>query len=324
MVIAVTGGSGFIGQSLVNLLQATTLDNIRLVTRHKKTSSVHKQYFVANLLDQGSSLENFLDDVDVIYNCAGEVKNTSVMHALHVEGTARLLEAVSKQISATRKHIHWVQLSSVGAYGPPRVLASEQRVVTEDTSCTPIGEYEVTKTSADALVMRFAETEPLFSYTILRPSNVISASMPNQSLRSLISTIKKRQFFYVGSRTAVATYIHVNDVAAALVLCGNDSRARGQIFNLSNDCALSEIIYAVSSASGHKPPSLCIPETPLRFLVKSISWLRRIPLTQERIDALVRHTYYPAAKIKETLGFVPQYAIPSEVASMFEEKLNGN
>lgn len=323
MKVCVTGGAGFIGQKLVDNLEAKG-SNINILTRVKKSSTLQKKYFVADLVDKSTSLEGFLDGVSVIYHCAGEIKNTALMHALHVGGTARLLEAVSKQIKATKKPIHWVQLSSVGAYGPPSGTANEQRVVTEITPCSPLGKYEITKTLADELVRQFAETEPLFSYTILRPSNVVGASMSNQSLHALVHMIKKRLFFYIGSRTAVATYIHVDDVVTALILCGNDLRARGQVFNLSNDCALSEIVYAVAQASEVKAPSLCVPEIPLRFLVKLISWLAHIPLTQERIDALVRRTYYPATKIKETLGFVPQYAIPCAVASMFEEKLNAN
>lgn len=318
MVIAITGGSGFIGQRLADRLQGT-VGIMRLLTRDKKTSKAQKQYFVANLLDRASSLEDFLEDVNVIYHCAGEVKNTAIMYALHVEGTARLLKTVSEKIKATKKPIHWVQLSSVGAYGPPLGASNERRVVTEDTPCFPIGEYEVTKTIADELVMKYAETEPLFSYTILRPSNVIGSTMPNQSLRSLISMIKKRLFFYIGSRTSVATYIHVDDVVAALILCGSDLRARGQIFNLSNDCRLYEIVNAVAKASGFRQLNICIPEKPLRFLVKLITSIVHTPLTQERIDALVMHTYYPSSKIKEVLGFVPKYDIPSTIPSMFEE-----
>jgi nucleoside-diphosphate-sugar epimerase len=318
MIVAITGGSGFIGKRLADRLQ-DTVGNIRLLTRDKKTSKAQQQYFVADLLDRASSLEAFLEDVNVIYHCAGEVKNTATMYALHVEGTARLLKAVSEKITATKNPIHWVQLSSVGAYGSPIGAANERRVVTEDTPCFPIGEYEVTKIIADELVMKYAETEPLFSYTILRPSNVIGSTMPNQSLRSLISMIKKRLFFYIGSRTAIATYIHVDDVVAALMLCGSDLRARGQIFNLSNDCKLSEIVNAVAKASGFKQLNICIPEKPLRFLVKLITSIVHIPLTQERIDALVRHTYYPTSKIKEVLSFVPKYDIPSKVSSMFEE-----
>jgi nucleoside-diphosphate-sugar epimerase len=318
-MVCVTGGAGFIGQRLVNGLEISGID-IRLLTRVKRASTTQKQYFVADLADKNIMLDGFLDGVSVVYHCAGEIKNTALMHVLHVDGIRRLLDAVNSQIKATNKPIHWVQLSSVGAYGPPIVLASELRTVTEETECKPQGEYEVTKTLADELVMQLAATEPLFSYTILRPSNVIGVSMPNQSLRSLVNMIKKRLFFYINSRSAVATYIHVDDVVAALMLCGTDLRAKGQVFNLSNDCALSEIVSAVAKDAGLKSPHLCMPEMPLRILVKLLSPILRIPITQGRIDALVRRTNYPHTKITEMLGFVPEFDIPSAVANMFEKK----
>lgn len=320
-MVCITGGAGFIGQRLLGGLEIGGFD-IRLLTRVNKPNTAKKEYFVADLADENITLDDFLNEVSVVYHCAGEVKNTALMRTLHIDGTQRLLEAVKRQIKVTNKSIHWVQLSSVGAYGPPIALAGELRVVTEATECNPIGEYEISKTLADELVMQLAATEPLFSYTILRPSNVIGESMPNQSLRSLICMIKKRLFFYIGSHSAVATYIHVDDVVAALILCGTDSRARGQVFNLSNDCLLSEIVSAVAKASGFKPPCLCVPETLLRIIVKITSWLKYMPVTQDRINALVRHTYYPSTKIKDVLGFVPQYNIPSSVSTMFDEDTN--
>lgn len=318
-MICLTGGAGFIGQGLVSRLELSGFD-VRLLTRRGKVCTDQKQYFVADLADKSVVLDAFLDGVSVVYNCAGEINNTTLMHAVHVDGTRRLLEAVGRRINNTKKPIHWVQLSSVGAYGSSIGLANQLRIVTETTECRPVGEYEVTKTLADELVMQLAATESLFSYTILRPSNVIGMCMPNQSLRSLVSIIKKRLFFYIGSRLTVATYVHVNDVVDALILCGTDSKARGQVFNLSNDCALSEIVSAVANASGFKPSNLCIPEIPLRMLVKLLSLVVLTPLTQERIDALVRRTYYPSTKIKEMLGFMPKHAIPNAVLSLLDEK----
>lgn len=318
MKICVTGAAGFIGEQLIKQLEASG-DELVLLTRSKKANALQRQYFVADLADQTVSLAGLLEEVSVIYHCAGEVKNPALMHRLHVDGTARLLAAVKQQIKVTQQPIHWVQLSSVGAYGTPvSSAAHDVRVVTELTLAAPQGEYEKTKTISDELVITFAANEPLFSYTILRPSNVIGSSMTNQSLRALVGIIKKGRFFYIGSRSTVATYIHVDDVVAALLLCGNDNRARGEIFNLSNDCSLSEIVNAVAYASGMASPQLCLPERPLRVLVKLITKLGRSPLTQARIDALVRRTYYPTTKIKELLGFVPRQAIPRVVAVMFE------
>ena len=321
MKICVTGAGGFIGKALVGQLTAQG-HIINLLTRVEKSSTVDKNYFVANLLDENVSLDAFLGDASVIYHCAGEIKNVSLMHGLHVDGTRRLLAAVRAKIKATKQGIHWVQLSSVGAYGPPAGAVNEWRVVTEETPCKPVGEYEVTKTIADELVKEFAKTEPLFTYTILRPSNVVASSMPNQSLRSLVGMIKRRLFFYIGSRMAVATYVHLDDVVAALLLCGTDTRAQGQVFNLSNDCALSHMVGMIAKTSVITPPNVCVPEWPLRLFVKLVSPLVRTPLTQDRIDALVRHTYYSTNKLRDILGFVPKHDIPVDVCHMFDEKLN--
>lgn len=321
MKICVTGAGGFIGKALVEQLIAQG-HAVNLLTRVEKVSAEHKKYFVANLLDENASLDAFLDNASIIYHCAGEIKNTSLMHELHVSGIKRLLDAVRAKISATKQPVHWVQLSSVGAYGPPAGAANERRVVTEETVCKPVGEYEVTKTKADKLLVEFAKTQPLFTYTILRPSNVVASSMPNQSLRSMVGMIKRRLFFYIGSRTAVANYVHLDDVVAALLLCGEDTRGQGQVFNLSNDCALSDMVGTIAKSSGIKPPSLCVPELPLRLFVKLISMMMRTPLTQDRIDALVRHTNYSTNKLRDILGFVPKHDIPAAAGHMFDEKLN--
>jgi nucleoside-diphosphate-sugar epimerase len=317
--VCVTGAGGFIGKALVEQLTAQA-HTVHLLTRVEKTSTELEKYYAANLLDENVSLDAFLDDASVIYHCAGEIKNTSLMHGLHVDGTRRLLAAVRAKIKATKQGVHWVQLSSVGAYGPPAGAANAWRVVTEETPCKPVGEYEVTKTMADELVKEFAKTEPLFTYTILRPSNVVASSMPNQSLRSLVGMVRRRLFFYIGSRTAVATYVHLDDVVAALLLCGTDTHAKGQVFNLSNDCGLSDIVGMIAKTSGIKPPNICVPEWPLRLFVKLVSTLVRTPLTQDRIDALVRHTYYPTNKLRDVLGFVPKHDIPAVVSHMFDEK----
>lgn len=316
--ICVTGGAGFIGQRLVERLEAGGAW-LNILTRKAHGDTQKRRHFIADLTDGKCLLTGLLDGVDVVYHCAGEIKNPALMHALHVKGTARLLEAVRLQIAATQKPIHWVQLSSVGAYGPPLAAASEERQVTEATPTAPVGDYEVTKTLADEMVMRFAATESLFSYTILRPSNVVGAMMTNQSAKALVHMIKKRMFFYIGSGSAIATYIHVDDVVAALVLCGTAARARGEVFNLSNDCLLAEIVDAVSCAAGQSPPALCVPEGLLRLMVRLLSGMPGMPLTQERIDALVRRTRYPTQKIESLLGFTPGYAIPPTITAMFEK-----
>lgn len=314
--LCVTGGSGFIGKALVERLSSTE-SCIRLLSRRDILNVGCLEYFHGDLSDPKTSFDAFLAGVDVIYHCAGEIVAIDAMRPLHVDGTTRLLNAALDEIKRRNKPIHWVQLSSVGAYGSPEGYVGNCRAIDESSEVRPCGEYEVTKTLSDELVIQAAKNNSLFTFTILRPSNVIGKNMTNQSLRSLIGAVRNRHFFYVGGKSAVANYIHVDDVVSALMLCGSDVRAKGEIFNLSNDCLLRDLIRSIETSLNLRFTKLCVPEIPLRILISIISNFVNIPLTSNRIDALVNKTYYPIGRISRVLGFTPQYAISELVPHMF-------
>ena len=316
-MICVTGASGFIGQRLVKRLLQNSL-KVRALNRSNSSLLANKSYFFGDL-SNNKSLDGFLTDATIIYHCAGEVKNTSLMYKTHVDGTRLLLNEVNAQIQSTNKPIHWVQLSSVGAYGKSLKNISEIRQVTESSTCNPLGEYEITKTLSDELVIKFADSQPLFSYTILRPTNVVGPNMSNQSFISLLKIIRKRIFFYIGHRCSIANYVHVDDVIEALILCGHNKQARNQIFILSNDCKLSDIVQSVSLSLGLSTNKLCFSEKFMRLLVKFIPSFFRHPLSQTRIDALVSRTLYSNSKIKDLLEFSPQYSIPEFSVNLMNE-----
>jgi|GEM_PF-344908 len=315
-ILCVTGPSGFIGKALVERLSSAE-SCIRLLSRRDILSVDCLERFRGDLSDPATSFDAFLAGVDVIYHCAGEIVDIDAMRPLHVDGTARLVNAVLDEIKRSNKPIHWVQLSSVGAYGPPEGYVGKRRVINESSEVRPCGEYEVTKTLSDELVIQASKNNPLFTYTILRPSNVIGKNMTNRSLQSLIGAVRNRYFFYVGGKSAITNYIHVDDVVSALMLCGFDARAKGEIFNLSNDCLLKDLIRSIEISLNLRFTKLCVPEIPLRILVSIISNFVNIPLTSSRIDALVNKTYYPIGRISWVLGFTPQYAIPEVVPHMF-------
>jgi len=317
MKALVTGASGFVGQGLVIRLLSEGYD-VRVLTRENKNIFPRKvKVFVGDLINDDLNLDSILKDCDIVFNCIGEINNKEKMWSAHVDASHKLFLAFTEQNSIPGKH--WIQLSSVGAYGPPFV-ANDFRVVTESTKSKPQGVYEYTKTEADKLIIRLAKKHGM-SYTILRPSNIVGYSMPNHSFRALLEAIEKRKFFYIGSKDSIATYVHVNDVVEALILCAKSSKAKNQIFNLSNDCRLSEIVDWVSISCGNKPNFVCVPEKPLRFLVSIISKFIKIPLTESRIDSLVSRTSYSCNKIKGRLGFFPNYSIP-EFAALYIKKMN--
>lgn len=292
MIVGITGGTGFVGRN-VALRHLARGDSVRILSRRPATGFGTQdaiQSCLGDVTDQ-STLPSFIDGVDVLYHCAGEIRDTSRMEAVHVDGTRNLLAAAEGKIN------HWVQLSSVGVYGP--VSAG---LVTEQTSLNPVGPYETTKLTSDQLVIA-AASRGSFSYSILRPSNVFSGEMKNQSLFGLMRMIHKGMFFFIGRPGASANYIYVDNVVDALILCGTAPAAKGRIYNLSDYCSIEEFIATIATLLGEKIPMLRVGESLTRILVNTFGKIPAFPLTQTRIDALTNRSVYSISCIEEELGY---------------------
>ncbi len=307
MLVGITGATGFIGSALMAKCLRQGYD-VRILTRQRsKACSISSVDVVqGDLIGESVSINEFVRDLDVLYHCAGEINDEAKMYDLHVQGTGRLLAAALTKVG------HWVQLSSVGAYGPPLGTANSERIVTEASQARPQGAYEVTKAESDKLVEQACQ-DGAMSYSIVRPSNIFGSNMPNQSLRSLGAMVKKKRFFYIGKPGSIATYVHVDDVVEVLLRCGIDKRAEGEIFNVSNDCFFEEMINGMASTLGVTRPFIRVPESLIRAGVGISEKVISVPLTKSRIDALVSRTRYSCAKLENELGFTPQVYVPSAI-----------
>lgn len=292
MKIAITGGTGFIGKKLA-LRHLALGDDVRVLTRRDSAKALLPKDIALYFgdLQYSESLLPFVDDADVLYHCAGEIRDISRMHATHVDGTQNLINAAKGRIG------RWLQLSSVGAYGQHR-----ESVVIESTPLNPSGNYETTKVASDLLV-ESAGRDGMFSYTILRPSNVYGEDMKNQSLFSLIKMIKHGLFFYIGKNNACANYIHVDNVVEAMFLCATRPQAKGEIYNLSDSCSLEHFVTVIADALSVPIPRARIPEWIAWCIAKSLGFVPRFPLTSARIDALTIQSSYSTDKIMRELGY---------------------
>ena len=309
MKIAITGGTGFVGRRLV-ASHAVAGDAVHVLSRQPMADGAGVRYFQGDLCGADDRpIQEFLKGVDALYHCAGESRDTSMMRRLNVDGTRGLLNLAVRVAEKRERPIHWVQLSSVCVYGLPKELRTIDRVVTETTSGVPVSAYEVTRTESDRLVEAAAKSGAL-TFSILRPSKILGAETRDPSLQMLIKLIRKGMFFYVGQPGAIATYVHVDDVVAALIKCGTDARAKGQIYNLSSDCPLEGMIHGISDALGVNSSRIRFPENLVRGLVKAVSCIVPLPLTQERINGLVRRTTYSTAKIERELDFKISRKVP--------------
>lgn len=305
MNVAITGGTGYIGRRLAAAHLARG-DRVRVLTRRpagagRPALPGEVAWFTGDLRDPSARLEPFVDGAEVLYHCAGELRDPSRMSALHVAGTQRLVGAAAGRVG------RWVQLSSVGVYGPRR-----DGTVSEDTPPRPVGRYEETKAEADDLVREAAAAGRL-RVSILRPSIVFGPGMPNDSVRQWIRVVRRGLFFFIGPPGASANYVPVESTVEALVACGTHAAAAGATFNLSEHATVEELVRWIADECGVPAPRLRLPAPPVRLASRVLGRLPGFPLTPSRVAALTTRARYPQDRIERLLGFRPTTTLEQAV-----------
>lgn len=291
-LVAITGASGFIGRVLLNQLLAEGW-RIRVLTRdpNKWEAFESVDFFVGDLVET-KDWSPFLDGVDVLIHAAAELRHSDVMMKVNVQGSEKLLHAA--MAAGVRR---WVQLSSVGAYGP-----STSGLIDEHTPENPLGTYEKTKTLFDQL-LKNSSLQNRMQICIVRPSNVYGPGMSNQSLFQMMKMIRKGWFFYIGPAGASANYVHVNDVVNAVVLCATMPQAEGKIYIVSDWTTIENLVQAMADGLNVMAPSRRFNLVAMLFLARILQWIPRWPLTETRVRALSNGTRYSTQLIAEDLGW---------------------
>ena len=291
-IIAITGGSGFIGKRLVNK-HIKHGDQVRFLSRKQPLKNSPAQYFFGDLASPDVELAGFLNGVDILYHCAGEVNDEALMHKVHVNGTQALVDAAIGKVGC------WVQLSSVGVYGKRR-----SGVVNENTKEKPIGIYEKAKAQSDNIVRHSG-----IPFVIIRPSNVFGSDMGNQSLRGLLKAVRKGLFFFIGSPGAILNYVHVNDVVESLMLCGGNKKALGETFIISQSIKIEVMIDSFRHQKKLEKKIFRVSEANIRRLINFLKFFHiSSPLSQTRVDALTGQCIYNSNKVQEGLEY--KYSMP--------------
>ncbi len=306
MVVAVTGGTGFVGKRLV-LRHVKAGDAVRVLTRrhHGNTGLPGEvSLFRGDLTGPSSDLIPFLDGADVLYHCAAEQNDPGRMYEVHVNGVRRLIEASHRRIG------RWVHLSSVGVYGRPK-----RGTIAEDAPLKPLGQYEITKEESERLLVEASSTHQL-PCVILRPCKVFGPEMPPQDLYQFINVIAKGLFFFIGKTGAIANYIHVDNVVEALVLCGTLPQAVGRTYNVSDWRTLDEFLAIIAGELGKPKPTLRLPEWIARAFALVLAPVPGFPLTNSRITGLVNRTVYDSARIERELGYTYVVSIEEGLRQM--------
>jgi len=305
VIVAITGGTGFIGRHLIARHRARG-DQVRYLTRKQASKNIAgATAFVGDLNSPVELLQRFVGGADVLYHCAAELHNDAEMHRTNVLGMVNLIAATWGEVG------RWVQLSSTGAYGHGLPY-----YVDEDTPVNPANAYERSKAAADN-VLREAAGQRGLPYVVVRPSNVYGTDMPNQSLFQLIRMIDRGRFFFIGRPGAVANYVHVENVVDALMLCATAKLpGDNRTYIVSDHRTMELLVQHIAATLGKDPPRLRLPEPLVRAVSMIAGGIPGFPLSLSRVDALTNQAIYCIDRIGAELGYANRISMETGIGEL--------
>ena len=286
--ISITGGTGFIGSRLIEILSQVGNYKIRILTRNKNFKISKIKIFYADLTDHQneSIIKDFVSGADVLIHLASELHDETKMNNLHIEGTKKLLKLCDGKVKK------WINLSSTGVYGE-----KPSGLVDQFTIENPNNLYEKTKLMSDQLLINSN-----IHSTIIRPSIVFGKKMKTESFFQMFQMIKKKHFFYL-NKNAILNFVHIDDLIAAIIKLINTDVPNHRKYILSQHINIKELAKAISNGMGIEEPKITLPEKPIRLLVRILENFSKFPLTTKRINVLTNECIYDSSLIQNEINF---------------------
>ena len=292
--VLVTGGTGFIGQRLVNaLLQARK--SLRLLSRNARSSMPT----VVCDLQSEQIPDDVLAGIDTVFHLAGFAHDlrdaAAVEHlyrAVNVDATARLAT-----LAANSGVQRLVFVSSTKAGG---TIAG--RCMNEECHGMPEGIYGQTKREAEIQLLALGRQLGLH-VSIIRSSLVYGPGVKG-NLRSMLSAIDKGWFPPLPDTGNRRSMIHVDDLVRSLLLVAEEERANGEIF-IATDGRMyssSDIYKIMCSVLGKSVPRWSVPKRLFDVVASMNSRMKY------KIDKLLGDECYCSKKL-QSIGFKAQRSL---------------
>lgn len=260
MKIVVTGGAGFIGSHLVELLiqeghEVWVLDNFSSGTLDNLQSVAGRyQLIAADVRDP--HVQSYVKGIDVIFHLAGIADvQRSVLHPrdyydVNVTGTVNIMEAVKENPGCKV-----VYAASASCYGNPHQLPTPPHEPTD-----PLYPYALTKYLGEQVVLHWARVFSI-PVTSLRLFNVygprLRAEGAYPSVLSVFLRQRKQQqpLTIVGDGKQTRDFVHVEDVAKAFLMAAQAQNRHG-VYNVGSgiEHSILELASYFEWHTQHLPP----------------------------------------------------------------------
>src|SRR6266516_1068826 len=248
--VLVTGGAGFIGSHLVDLLiaegvgQLTIIDNFFLGRTSNLTEAYRQMPNLCVLHVDASDgcvvREAFsrMEAVDVVFDLAVIPLPTSLERPQFCFETNVRITSVLCELLREGHFGTLVHFSSSEAYGSARTVP-----MSEDHPLDPLTPYAASKAASDHLVRTYAATFGVDTL-VVRPFNNYGPRQNDQQYAGIIPTMLKcafedHIFTLFGDGQQTRDYIYVTDTARAALDLYQHSPPRGYVVNIGSGQEIS-------------------------------------------------------------------------------------
>ncbi|MGI0079768.1 MAG: NAD-dependent epimerase/dehydratase family protein [Nitrososphaerales archaeon] len=260
--VLITGITGFIGSELARSLLKNGYEVFGLVRNDifSENRIEGASYIPGDLLDRpsiGRALNSSMPDIIVHLAAYTPVRfsfHAPGKYSENYTGTMNLVEAALEH----RAIKQFVAASSAEVYGPRS--KRKMGTITEGACPTPLSPYAISKYSGE-LYVRYAGHLGL-NYTILRPTNTYGRAigLPEEARgyfieKLIIGMLKGETLKFDGYGESVRRWLYVADHVAAYLSVIENSRAFGEIFNVSSaegETSLLEVAEMASELAEYK------------------------------------------------------------------------
>ena len=296
MKVLLAGASGAVGTPLTRTLIAAGHDVVGITRSEANAERLRAggaEVVVADVLDRGNLLAAVRD-----------VRADAVVHQLTALGTTKMREAM-RGTNALRTTVTTHLLAAARAVGAHRFLTQSivfgygyrdhgPRVITEDD---PFGEPVPGMIGPAIAAMRSTE-EQVFSADGMEGIALRYGLFYGQDsfIRMIVNLVRKRRLPVPSSGGGFATFVYLEDAAAATVAALENGRA-GQAYNIVDDEPVrwADYMDTLAAELGVRRPRR-VPT----WMLRAIPYLHTLMTTSMRVSN---------AKVKGELGWVP--AVPT-------------
>jgi UDP-glucose 4-epimerase len=275
-VCCVVGGTGFIGTAVVTCLLETGRD-VLIIGRRPAPQRLEKgvKYIQADITDRSLLRSVFSVASEVIDLAYGSVPKTSFDDPvsdilINLPPTVSMLEELAN--SSVSKFVY---VSSGGTvYGE-----AVEVPITESHATRPISPYGVTKLASERYVDLYCISRGIPA-VIARPANAYGEMQSGKFGQGFIAAaiqalLMNKAITVYGARGTVRDYVHVNDVATALVAALDHGVPR-ETYNIgtgvgTDNLDILETLDEYARAFGYQPPM--VDSLPARTFDVSINVL---------------------------------------------------